>query len=160
MPQKPKRDGAYYLGRLEREHPAAFADYQAGKFASINEAIFSVGMKKPRTRLDELKNAWEKATNAERKAFITWLWPTSTTPATAPSPAPGPIAIDRRLEPWAKARIRHIMSVRGLKAGDVMDETGFKRLNASLGMALSGNTRVQPSMISALERWLVANASV
>lgn len=160
MAKKLKRDGAYYLGRLEREHPATFADYQAGKFGSINEAIFSVGMKKPRTRLDELKNAWEKATNAERKAFITWLRSASTTPAAAPATTSGPIAIDQRLQPWAKARILHIMSVRGLKVGNVMDETGFKRLDASLGMALRGNTKLRPSMISALGRWLAANAAI
>lgn len=160
MAKKLKRDGAYYLGRLEREHPAAFADYQAGKFGSINEAIFSVGMKKPRTRLDELKNAWEKASPLERKDFIAWLRPASTPPATAPSTTSGPVAVDHRLEPWAKVRIQHIMSVRGLKVGGVMDEIGFKRFDASLGMALRGNTKLQPGMIAALERWLLANASV
>lgn len=175
MAKKPKRDGAYYLGRLEREHPAAFSDYRAGKFASINEALFSVGLKKPRTRLDEMKNAWEKASSAERNDFIAWLrnWRRSAAAASAPIPAPatapaaasppiasGAVAVHRYLQPWAEARIRHIMSVRNLGSGEVMDELGFKRLDPSLGTALHRATRLQPSMISAIERWLLANASI
>jgi len=52
------------------------------------------------------------------------------------------------------------MSKRHLKMGDVMAEMGFPRLNASLGMALTRGTQLQPSVIEALEKWLAANAMV
>lgn len=65
MPKPQKRDKDYYLERLEREHPTIHADYLAGKFPSALKAFEAAGLKKHRSRLQELKNAWQKATIAE-----------------------------------------------------------------------------------------------
>jgi hypothetical protein len=154
----PKRDSNYYLRRLEDEHPTILADYKAGKYPSVSAASRAAGLKKPRTRLHEMKNAWEKASIAERKEFLQWAKATSGTPA-APS-APPLVAVNRYLEPWALARVQAIISKRGMAMGDVMDELGRKRLDASLAMALRDGRRLQSDMIVALERWLHSNRNV
>ena len=46
---------------------------------------------------------------------------------------------------------------RGMSMGAVMNELGFKRLNPSLGLALSQNSRLQPDMITALEKWIATD---
>ncbi|KPP98487.1 MAG: hypothetical protein HLUCCA12_18005 [Rhodobacteraceae bacterium HLUCCA12] len=57
----PKRDNAYYERRLQKDYPETHADWKAGKFKSLTEARYSVGMGKPRTRLQVLINGWNKA---------------------------------------------------------------------------------------------------
>ena len=42
-----------------------------------------------------------------------------------------------------------------MKVGDVMHELGRKRLNASLGMAISTVSRMQQDLIDDLEAWMV-----
>lgn len=71
-----------------------------------------------------------------------------------------PVAVDRRLEAWAKLRIREIMDRRRMTHGGVMDELGFKRLNTSLGRALERGDRLQPNLIDAIEEWLEANKAI
>ncbi len=156
---KQKRDSAYYLGRIERDFPHVFAGYQAGKFGSVTEAAIAAGLKKPRTRLQELQNAWRRATSAERRAFEAWITP-ATMPVPAASVSASAVTVDRRLESWAILRIRYITATRNLKMGDVMDELGFKRLDPSLGNALNQGSRLRPAVIVAIESWLTTNASV
>lgn len=60
----------------------------------------------------------------------------------------------RRQSHSATTAIRDIMAHRKMKSGDVMRELGFKPLDASLGMALSRGTQLQPDLIKGLERWL------
>lgn len=171
MTKKQVRDGAYYEKRLEREHPAIFGDLRAGKYGSVTEAAIAAGMKKPRTRLHELKNAWAKAPKAEQLAFAKWLRsqlpktssPATTTSTTTGASKPKATAIassDRRLKDPVKDRIREIMDKRGLTQGGVMDEIGFKKGDGSLGMALHRDTQIQPGMIIALEKWLKTNSSI
>lgn len=159
-----KRDNAYYLDRLLQEHPDAHADLMAGKHATVDAALRAAGLKKTRSRLMELRNAWKHATADEQNAFksdIGCIAPPGPVRHPAAHPAAGgPISRDRRLEPWAVGRIREIMSVRGIKNGTVMDEIGFKRLNASLGMALDRGTQLQPTMIDALKLWLETNKHI
>lgn len=158
-----KRDKVYYEKRLLRDHPVIYADYAAGKYRTVSEAFVAAGLKKPRTRLHELKNAWQKASANERREFENWLHAqygiTTPHPVTASSTIP-PIAIDRRLSPWAKSRIRAIIAKRHMRKGDVMHEMGFKKLNASLGMALDSDNRLQPAVLIALEAWLNANKHI
>lgn len=59
MPKKQNRDNAYYEEGLMNEFPATYYDLQAGKHRTITEATIAAGLKKPRTRLHELKNAFE-----------------------------------------------------------------------------------------------------
>ncbi|KQZ26496.1 hypothetical protein ASD50_03555 [Mesorhizobium sp. Root552] len=164
MPKKPKRDNAYYEAQLKHRFPAIHSDYRSGKYSSLREALITSGIKQPRSRLHELKNAWLKATAAEQREFLRWL-NAQTAVMTGPSaPASGSgttqVAVNRRLEAWATSRIRDIMNKRGLTIGDVMHEMGYKRLNASLGRALARRDQLQPDVISALERWLQANKSI
>lgn len=138
MPKKQKRDSAYYEERLKNEFPLVYADLKAGKHGSITEAAITAGLKKSRTRIHELKNAWLKANAQERYEFGKWLLTQSGVKTTHPilAGASPSIAIAHRLEPWAKSRIEAIMVARKMTMGDVMAEMGLKRLNASVGNAL------------------------
>lgn len=162
MPKKQKRDNAYYEARLKKESPTVWADLKAGKYKTVAEAKIAAGISAPRTRLQELKNAFSKATVTEQADFLTWLGarglPLGST--STPPPSASVIAVDRRLVPTATARIKDIMSKRGLKRGDVLAEMGYSKLNPSLGRALHRGDRLQPDMIAALEKWLAANASI
>lgn len=128
----------------------------------ITEAAIAAGLKKPRTRLHELKNAFSKASKAEQADFLGWLTSQgySIGPSSATSGASAAIAMDGRLFPATKTRIEEIIAKRRIKVGDVMAEMGFPKLNASLGLALRQSTRLRPDVITALQKWLAANASV
>lgn len=164
MPKEQKRDNAYYEQQLKRRFPALHSDYRAGKYSSLREALIAAGIKQPRSRLHELKNAWLKATSAEQREFLRWLrihgGIAAIPPGTARGPGSHPIAVDRRLEAWATSRIKVIMAKRNLTMGAVMHEMGFKRLNPSLGLALARGDRLRPDVIAALENWLMVNKGV
>ena len=130
-------------------------DLIAGKHASAAAAFKVAGLKKPRTRLQEMKNAWLKASPTERDEFKGFIGCTTlavTTPLSAM-----PFSSDRRLSLGVVAQVRAIMLRRSLAMGAVMDELGFKRLNPSLGLALRQNSRLRPDMIAALEKWIAAD---
>lgn len=159
MSKKTVRNNDYYEDRLKRNHPTIYADLKAGKYRTVTDAAFAAGLKTKRTRLHEMKNAWGKASRDEQREFLRWLH--ADIKAKRPvTPSSMPIAHDRKLLPDAIARVKDIMSKRRLKLGNVMDEMGFIRLDASLGMALRQKTRLQPEMIAALEKWLAANSFV
>lgn len=159
MPKPQKRDNDYYLERLEREHPTIHADYLAGRFPSALKAFEAAGLKGRRTRLQELKNAWQKSTPGEQRDFLAWLGVRAPAPSTRVSGPP--MAINGRLEAWAVARIDHIIAARRLKMGTVMNELGFKAGNPALGLALNQGFLIRDGMmLDALEKWLTANASV
>lgn len=162
MPKKQKRDNTYYEDRLKSEFPRIYTDLQTGKHRTITEAAIAAGLKKSRTRLHELKNAYGKASKSEQTAFLGWLATQGYSIATSSvsSTATSAIAMERRLVPAAKKRIEEIIAKRHLKIVDVMVEMGFPKLNASLGRALYRGDRLQPDMIKALQRWLAANASI
>lgn len=163
MATQQKRDKAYYEERLIRDHPAIYADLIAGKYRTVTEAAIAAGLRKPRTRLQELKNAWENASAGEQRESERWLhtqFGLTTPHPTSPNGAKVPIANDRRLLPWAKSRIRAIMSHRHLKIGDVMNEMGLPIRNASVGLALTNDSRLQPQVLIALEAWLEKNKNV
>lgn len=163
MPKQQKRDNAYYEKQLQSRFPAIHSDYRVGKYSSLREALIAAGIKQPRSRLHELKNAWNKATLAERREFTRWL--RIRIGAAVLSPATGgnvgrPLAVDSRLEMWAVSRIETIMTSRRLSMGDVMNEMGFLKLDASLAMAMRKGTRLQPAVVSALGKWLRDNSSI
>lgn len=164
MAKKQVRDSAYYEDRLKRDYPSIYADLKAGRHRTVTDAAIAAGLKKVRTRLLELKNAWAKADAAEQADFLKWLMSSgalsSSSPSSTASAGTAGIAIDRRLTPVASRRIGLIISKRHLAMGDLMVELGYPPLNASVGMALARGTRLRPDVILALERWLAANASV
>ncbi|WP_421566335.1 hypothetical protein [Ochrobactrum sp. EDr1-4] len=163
MSKKTVRDNAYYEDRLKRDFPIIYADLQAGKYRSITDAALAAGLKTKRTRLHEMKNAWEKASSHERRDFVSWLHSEHGIIAQhAPTlnGMPPPIAVGRRLLPWAKSRIEAIMLIRGMKMGHVMREIGAKPLNNSVSGALFNNTTLKPEILTALELWLDNNKNV
>ncbi|MDS1136718.1 hypothetical protein [Nitratireductor indicus] len=164
MPKQQKRNNSYYGRQLMLRFPTIHSDFLAGKYSSLRDALIAAGIRKPRSRLHELKNAWNKASKAEQREFARWL--RAQIGATAiPSVLAGgslarPIAVDRRLETWAASRIEIIMTKRGMRMGNVMHEMGFNRLDASLGRALARGGRLQPDVLTALEIWLRANEKI
>jgi hypothetical protein len=155
-----KRDNAYFLRRIEVEYPAHFLDYRSGKYRSVAELRRATSLISPRTALHELTNAWRKASAAQRDTFLLSVGIGSAPGAAALSSIAPPIAIGRRLEPWAKDLIKKIMTARRMRPGDLAVELGLKRLNASVGNALKGKSRLDATTIAALKGWLDANAAV
>ncbi|TQI75341.1 hypothetical protein FHT98_3122 [Bosea sp. AK1] len=158
MPKPQKRDNTYYLERLKRDHPKIYADYQAGTFSSALQAFEAAGLKKRRSRLQELKNAWQAASSSEKVEFLRWLKIAAATPTVSPPALP--IASSGLLQPWAKARIQVIVKAKSLTSADLMEELGFDRSDTSLYRALARDTRVKRQLIDALDKWFISNASL
>lgn len=163
-----KRDNEYYLNRLQAEHPAIFADYQAGKYKNATQAFTAAGFHKTRTQLQQLESAWKKATPAEKDAFKASIGcaPTvATSPVRVSSSASAALKTRSSTTAPAKTRltateakaIHEIMDRRKLKSGAVMGEIGFDPLNPSMGMALQRNTQIRSDMHQALKQWIVDN---
>ena len=152
---KAARDNNYYLELLQRKHPEIFRDLEDGKYATVAEALRVAGIKKDRTPLQEMLNAWNKATAAERDAFVVKVGiAVPASPIASPSTATLLFAAGGRLQPGAIAAIRSVMASRNLKIGDVMHELGRKRLNASLGMAMNNGSRLRQDLVDDLKAWL------
>jgi hypothetical protein len=149
------RSNDYFLERLRLERPDVLRDLNSGKHATAAAAFRAANLKKLRTRLQEMKNAWSKASPAECDEFKTFIG--CTTPAAGTPPVTAPFSTDRKLSPHVVTKIVAIMMRRSMSMGTMMDELGFNRLNPSLGLALSQNSRLQPDMITALEKWIAAD---
>ena len=162
-----KRDNQYYIDRLRNEYPTVFADLQAGKFKNVAQALVAAGLRKPRSQLDVLSSAWNKASPTERDAFklqIGCVAPTAVSAAQAVVSAVIALPTLARsangkshLPPTLAAEVKAIMARRGLKNGGVMRELGLGPLDASLGRALARGHQIQDHMISALETWVQKN---
>jgi hypothetical protein len=181
-----KRDNAYFERRLEKDHPQLYADVKAGRI-TVTEARRRAGMGKPRTRLQEMVNAWEKASPDERDDFLDHLCKkgvpiggATTAPntprlmrasadATVGSGLSYQVAIDGTLTPQAKTRILEIINRRKLfgsdgspKYGVIMQELvpAFKSRNMALAQAVRRGNRLSPDMVRALEQWLISQKHV
>ena len=160
MAKKTVRDNDYYLNRLEREHPVVFGDFQAGKYKTVEQALFDAKIKVKRTRLQELMNAWSKATTAEQHAFRHAIGCATPVAASSTPPVPPvPFSVGRLLQPAAIASVQAIMARRAIKMGDLMNELGRKRLNASVGMALSQGSMLKQDLIDDLEAWVAKHVA-
>ncbi|MCM2477188.1 hypothetical protein HGO38_27425 [Rhizobium sp. CG5] len=170
MSKKPKRDSAEDEERLKAEYPGLYVDFLAGRIPSLPRAMQMAGLTGERTRLQKLKNSWKKATDDDRRAFLSWLAETDgalvaapagmgpgAQAAMPPSPPP-PIATGRYLLPATVERIKAIMIRRGLRPADVMAEMGFLAEDRSLTLALARNSSLRLSVIVELEKWLAVNA--
>ena len=153
------RDNKYYMDRLKKEHPEDFEKLQKGLYRTPAEAFRATGLKKPRSRLQELKNAWDKATVADREAFMRISGLAPFTPSGATSSGL-PFATGTRLNDWAKDRIQEIMLKRWMKPGGVMRELGLNPANPSLGLALHRGNSLQPDVLTKLENWVKANEKI
>lgn len=153
-----KRDRDYYLRRLEKDHPKHFEDLKVGRYTSVRDAAIAAGLVSPPKPVNVLTRAWGRATPAERQLFLQSI---GCAPLSSVTTASAPVIhVARKLQPWARTRIREIIIRRGLKMGDVMVELGMDKLDASLGLALSRETRLQPNLLLRLENWLSANAAI
>jgi hypothetical protein len=155
MPKAQKRDRDYFEKRLKAEFPAIYRDFLAGTYKTVNAAAKAAGLVKPPTHLDYLKRVWNRASSAERKAFIQWARGGA---STAPS-VRSPVTPAFYLEGWAMKRIPDLMAKKGLRDKDVMKELGLSPLNTSLWRALRRQpaTRLKPDLASALGQWLHDN---
>lgn len=158
---KTKRDNVYYLRRLELENPAVYADYRAGKFRTVADALVAGGLRRSRSSLDVLEVAWKKASTAERLAFLKAIghpFPAASPASTVATPAmpvsSTPIHVDRYLTKDARAAIQDVMDKHRLKMGGVMHELGFKRRNPALGLALNQGRRLKDDLLEKLQPWL------
>lgn len=151
-----KRDNAYFEDRLRLKHPAVHADFLKGIHRTLADALIVAGMRKPRSRLHELKNAWDKASQPERDEFIRHIGG-SPPVATTSSRLPMPFLVHRRLTSPAIAAIMKFMDDRKLKMGEVMVLIGRDSLNASVGMALQRNTKIRQDLGKDLETLLTAH---
>lgn len=66
MGKTSKRDNAYWLRRLENEHPAIHARLKSGAIRNVRQACVEAGLIRLSTRVTALKREWKKATLAER----------------------------------------------------------------------------------------------
>lgn len=63
----------YLAARIARDRPDVLKRMKAGEFKSVRDAAIEAGIVKKATRLDSLKSSWNKATPAERKAFLAFI---------------------------------------------------------------------------------------
>ncbi len=159
-----KRDNHYYAGLLKRRAPDIHEQWSAGHFASLADALRAAGLKKQRSPLHELKNGWQKASEAERREFIEWAYREKLSIAATGLPEhlalPGPIADKRYLAEWAIERIQQIQQRRALTHSDLMDELGHRRKDVSIRYAIHSGHQLQPKLIAALTKWLADNSGV
>jgi hypothetical protein len=174
-----KRDNAYFEKLLKNTNPVVHGDWLDGKYPNLGAALRAAGIKKPRTRLQELKNAWDKATDDERKEFLKFLKAQGVDCSTPSTTGPGKatsisstsvgglgfqVAVDRYLSKEAKHRIIYVAAQRkligpggSLHSGVIMKELvpAFGSYDPSLGLAVHKGTRIAAEMIEPLEKWLL-----
>jgi hypothetical protein len=150
--KKQIRDNNYYIQRLKKVAPDLHSRVMAGEI-TVTKARQLAGLGGTRGRLSELKNSWRKATPAERRTFLVWVSSLAAMPRGAFDP-------DGLMRPWASKRISQILVRRMMSSGDLSQELGLKRLDASVAMAMQRNVRVKESTRVAVEKWLEENAHV
>jgi len=69
--KKGSNQATYLASRLKRDHPDIAERLAAGEFKSVRAAAIFADIVKVPTQLDLLRKAWRKATDADRKAFLT-----------------------------------------------------------------------------------------
>ena len=173
---KKKRDSAYWMGRLKKDHPAILARLKAGKLASVRAACIEAGLIHPSTRYDALMREWKKASASERARFLRDSGAvgtggasapaaspgsagTSTTKGTTrPKPAPGRYAdlldAEGKLKPSIAAAMQKAIAARRMKMGAVMEEMGLGKLDPSLGLALQRRSKPSELLLQRLPPWL------
>jgi hypothetical protein len=61
---------AYLLRRLARNAPETLEAYERGEFNSARSAAIAAGIKVGPTPLEQLRLAWRKASDEERRIFL------------------------------------------------------------------------------------------
>ena len=159
-----KRDSRYWLGRLERDHPAVFAAYKAGQIKSVRQACARAGLIRLPGRLDALKREWKAATESERATFLEWT--RSQTPqggAAGSATLPGAldtskalVGADGHLLPVVVDHVRAIMSARNMKPWQVAVAMGSHSHDMRLEFALRRDWRPTEDFVDRLRDWIAA----
>lgn len=155
---KQKRDNTYYLGVVEKKHPAIYARYLAGEFKSATAAILAAGVRQPPKQIHALKRAWKNAGTAERREFLDWLKATHVKRAapTSATPRISIVTAEGRLTEAARKRFRALFPEDPFPTAIIMKEIGGGAHDTSLGQAIQRSSRLQPALIALLEAWLPA----
>ena len=164
-----KRDNAYFEERMKAEHPSIYADWKAGKYRSFHQARLAAKLAKPRTRLHELNNAWDKANAGERAAFLARIGVSAGGSPTMPPSTSGGVYFptgaslvdsDRFLLPAVCARVTHIMKACNLKPGQVRKQMGGSPHDMTVAEIVRRYWQVKPKVEDELRDWLNANAHI
>lgn len=153
MSERKKRGNAYYLGVLERRHPAIYARYLAGEFKSVASALQATGIRKPPKPAHALMRAWRDASEAERKKFLESIG------ASRPGDAPKWTNIatpDRKLTEHAKRRFKALFPMSPFPCGYIMSAIGRPTTDVSLMHAIQSGYKLKPELIAKLNVWLPA----
>lgn len=162
MSKPKKRDNAYWLGRLEREHPAIFDRLRSGAIPSVRAACAEAGLIRLPSRLDALKREWARASSSERAAFVAWvkgMLPPRPTVVSLPVVLTGP---DGTLLPEVIDRIKAIMARPGpfgpgrAPHGRIMSAMGYARSSTRLANALDRRGKPDGDFLDRLRAWMVA----
>ena len=159
-----KRGNAYYLERMETEHPTIFADYKAGKLTAA-QAIVLAGYRKKETPKVIIERAWARASASERDEIRQLVCGSGTTAMPrAFSVATGPVAMTSAIVVFdasgqltieGKSAIQDRMRLDRLSQSDVMDLLGFRRLNVSLWNAMRQDTAIRDrNLRDAISTWI------
>lgn len=74
FPAKQGNTRLYIEERLKRDHPKIWKDYLDGVYSSARQAGIAAGfIKDTHDALMRMKCNWNKATKAQRKAFLKWI---------------------------------------------------------------------------------------
>lgn len=63
----------YLTARIARDHPDILNRMKAGEFKSVRSAAIEAGIITLPTPLELLKRAWNKASEKDRQAFLSWI---------------------------------------------------------------------------------------
>jgi hypothetical protein len=148
-----KRDNNYYLQRIKKDAPRVYADYLAGKYKSVREARRAAGLMSEPTQLHYLKNAWKRASTAQRKQFVAW--------ARAGLPRPTKVASlfdpDGRLTSAGKMELKRTLEDHKMAVSDMMLTVGRSRLDPSVSLAMTCGYKVSPLTRGLVDAWFVKN---
>jgi hypothetical protein len=148
-----KRDSRYFEQRLKRDFPKVYANWRAGRHASVRAAAVHAGLIKPPTRFDALKREWKAASPAERKQFADWL---RSGGARASSSAKVPTITDARriLLPRVLAFLNDWTRRHKKRPGQIMKQMGFSNFDARLGEAINSRRPLAEEVVMKLRSWL------
>jgi hypothetical protein len=149
-----KRDSKHYLKRLERDHPAVYADHLAGKYKTVRSAASAAGLIHLPTRLDALKREWKKATAVQKVEFLRWV---KSEVAKAKGAGTGPIADSKgRLRADVATFISRWLLANRARPARIMKELGFSGFDTTLFAAVSRRDRLRREVVDKLAPWLAS----
>jgi len=142
------RDSAYYIKRLEKEHPALYAEVRSKKL-TVHAACAKAGLIRLPSRLDALKREWRGASAKEQVEFVKWL------KAGAPAIKAAPVAdAAGRLTPAARAFLRDWVTKNKSRPGRILKAIGFKGFDWTLSAAIKRGDPLRSEVIPKLADWL------